>query len=139
MTPAARSFSCQATMRGISSLQGPHHAAQRLIHTHLPTPSTRLEGGASTPGAAAVLSPPLGAGRGDWPAQSWRGELAVCAVAVEVVAGAVAVSLAATTLARPVIDGGGGTAVLLSSHPTSAAAASAPAIRIAALFATPGP
>src|SRR5215468_10383866 len=97
-TPAARSFSCQARMRGISSLQGPHHAAQRLIHTHLPTPSGSAAGGASIPGAAAVLRGPLGAARGDCPAQRCRAGPPGRAVTV-VAGGAVVVSLAVTTLA----------------------------------------
>src|SRR5262249_12055931 len=110
-TPEARSFSCQVTRRGISSLQGPHHAAQRVIHTHLPTPTGRPAGGGVASVAVAVLRTlPFGAGRGDCPAQSCRGAAgraldgALGAGAVAVV-GALAVSRAATTLARPVSDG----------------------------------
>src|SRR5262245_48222094 len=72
-TPAAESFFCHARRRGISSLQGPHHAAQKFSHTHLPTPNGTLVPGAVASGAAALFTDPLGAGLGSWLAQSFLG------------------------------------------------------------------
>lgn len=51
-------------IRGISSLHGPHQAAHKFTHTHLPTPNEILDGNAAVPAALAVFTAPFGADLG---------------------------------------------------------------------------